>query len=633
MNNSFKKESPLLSLPSLGGGSHSTLVRKPSGGGGGGAVNHSFRAPVSIGIPFDPGPSNYITYLEYQSNGTVLLQQNLWGEWKYDLSTPYNISPSSISLKSGSARYWTISEYSSKPLHAYRRYSGSMMRFFYDNDKAFYYGADGDTREVQDLDVYTQTTVTEVSSSSNPFSSVPNYTSNIVQYVKKSGGGVAYIQLNRNDKKIYLRNYASATTTTVSSYSVLDYSTISDVGNGTNNIFLSTNGTTLSIMTNRASNSSTYDVHKWTLSTAFDLSTAGSVTTTNKGGWTSVYQITIQNGYSVNDASFSGKYVGINEYGGLYGFSYTTDGDLTTVTRNSSMDRDDNGAYLRNSSYVEWHDDGKDCIMSGYDGTGYLYDSTSNPYGWKHKDIVFGNRSSGHTYIGFPRSDNGMNYSDGVFNANKSKMYSSFYGSNASDYKVKQFNINTAGDLTTLVAGYNQENSSTTFTGWTSGYNQLSHWYDKVNKKLHLLNYASGSGQYYVFNCNSSEELDGTYTTTPTGYNPGNLVNLYSLQPLSHNGKYFVYHTIASSTLGDCKIILLDHAFEPARGYTEVHSFTPVWNLPNGSTRNFADENINSWYLRMYVASGRIHFTWADDTALTLVVDITIGGQAPDDIT
>ena len=49
--------------------------------------------------------------------------------------------------------------------------------------------------------------------------------------------------------------------------------------------------------------------------------------------------------------------------------------------------------------------------------------------------------------------------------------------------------------------------------------------------------------------------------------------------------------------------------------------------------RNLADENINSWYLRMYVASGRIHFTWADDTALTLVVDITIGGQAPDDIT
>ena len=49
MNNSFKKESPLLSLPSLGGGSHSTLVRTPSGGGGGGGIrNASFRSRVWI---------------------------------------------------------------------------------------------------------------------------------------------------------------------------------------------------------------------------------------------------------------------------------------------------------------------------------------------------------------------------------------------------------------------------------------------------------------------------------------------------------------------------------------------------------------------------------------------------------
>lgn len=618
------------SMSGFGGGVASLSMKSAGAGGGGGGINHSFRAPVSIGIPFDPGPSNFVTYLEYQSNGSVLLQQNLWGEWKYDLSTPYDISPSSISLKSGSARYWTISEYSSKPLHAYRQYSGAMMRFDYDNDKAFFYGAQGDTREVQDLDVYTQTSVTEVSSSSNPFSSVPNYSSNIVQYVKKSGGGVAYIQLNGNDKKIYLRNYASATTTTVSSYSVLDYSAISDVGTSTNNIFLSTNGTTLSIITNRVSNSSTYDVHKWTLSTAFDLSTAGSLTTTNKGSWGQTYPITISNGYSVNDPSFSGKFVGINQYGGLYGWSYTTDGDLNTVTRHSYMERHDNGCYLRNSSYVEWHDDGKDCIMTGYDGTSYIYDSTSNPYGWKHKDIVFGNRSSGHVLISGLESDNGMNFSDGSFNANKSKLYVAFY---SNTYKVKQYNVGTAGDLSTLAAGYNQQNSDATFTGWTAGYSQNSHWYDKVNNKFHLYHYASSAGIYFVFNCNSSGELDGTYTTTPTGYNPGELAGMRSLQPLSHNGKYFVYHTIASGTLGDCKIILLDYAFEPARGYTEVHSFTPVWNLPNGSTRSFADDGISQYYLKMYVASGRIHFTWDDDTALTMVIDVTIGGQAPDDIT
>ena len=35
MNDKHIKQSPMLSLPSLGGGSHSTLVRKPPAAGGG----------------------------------------------------------------------------------------------------------------------------------------------------------------------------------------------------------------------------------------------------------------------------------------------------------------------------------------------------------------------------------------------------------------------------------------------------------------------------------------------------------------------------------------------------------------------------------------------------------------------
>ena len=111
MNNSFKKESPLLSLPSLGGGSHSTLVRKPSGGGGDPTdVSSSSNAPLSFGIMFTIDNGNYITWVEFQNNGSVLLLQNIEGEWKYDLSTPYDISSSSVSYKSGSARYWTIGQ-------------------------------------------------------------------------------------------------------------------------------------------------------------------------------------------------------------------------------------------------------------------------------------------------------------------------------------------------------------------------------------------------------------------------------------------------------------------------------------------------------------------------------------------
>ena len=39
MNDNHIKQSPMLTLPSLGGGSHSPLVRKPPTGGGGGGVD------------------------------------------------------------------------------------------------------------------------------------------------------------------------------------------------------------------------------------------------------------------------------------------------------------------------------------------------------------------------------------------------------------------------------------------------------------------------------------------------------------------------------------------------------------------------------------------------------------------
>ena len=75
-----------------------------------------------------------------------------------------------------------------------------------------------------------------------------------------------------------------------------------------------------------------------------------------------------------------------------------------------------------------------------------------------------------------------------------------------------------------------------------------------------------------------------------------------------------------------CYIIFLDYAFEPARGFTQIHSFNVQYNLPNGSTRN-TDFN------RMYVSSGRIFFAKYYNTDITTVVDITIDGTVPDDIT
>ena len=73
---------------------------------------------------------------------------------------------------------------------------------------------------------------------------------------------------------------------------------------------------------------------------------------------------------------------------------------------------------------------------------------------------------------------------------------------------------------------------------------------------------------------------------------------------------------------------MLDHAFEPARGYTEVHNFDIEYNLPNGTKRGQA-----YMFNRMYVSSGRIFFAHYYKTTITAVFDITIMGQAPDDIT
>ena len=48
------------------------------------------------------------------------------------------------------------------------------MRFDYNND-AYYYGGDGTTKIIEDLDVFAQGSPTIVSQSSNPFGASPNH--------------------------------------------------------------------------------------------------------------------------------------------------------------------------------------------------------------------------------------------------------------------------------------------------------------------------------------------------------------------------------------------------------------------------------------------------------------------------
>ena len=187
MNDKHIKQSPMLTLPGLGGGSNSPLVRKASSAphdpGTPGTLSIVRHAPISHGIPFTGGQANMCTYAEFQSAGSVVLCQNLWGEWKYNLSSSYNLG--TASYQNGSARYWTIGQYRSNSMSSYRKYSGRVMRFDYNSDKAYYYDARGNTKIVEDLDVYTQTAPT-VTSSSTSFSGGSDY-SNCSSYVNSNG--------------------------------------------------------------------------------------------------------------------------------------------------------------------------------------------------------------------------------------------------------------------------------------------------------------------------------------------------------------------------------------------------------------------------------------------------------------
>ena len=614
-----------ITLTGMGGGVGSPRLHTAGGGGddmggGGGSpgtVNHTRNAPISFGMQFTRNNGNYNTWAEFQSNGSVLLNQNLWGEWKYDLSTPYDISSSSISYQANSARYWTIGQYQENALSSYKSNYGRAMRFDYDNDKGYCYHGTGGTTIVEDLDVYTQTTPTVNSSSSNPFGASPGSWGSISTYVRKSGGGVAFLTSNNSNKTLHLRNYTSETTTTVSSSSTLDVSSY-DIG-GIYHHAISTNGTTLSIWARRNSNSSQYDYYKWTLSTAFDLSSAGSPTVTGPGSNSSGSYL--QGGVMViDDAATGGRAIHHDQYGKLKSWSYTDSGDVSTYTEISELNRGENGGYLNGSSYGIWYNDGKKVIDQGYSSSHYVYDSTSNPYGWKFHNISFGSRSSGYDQIQTAQTNEGQTFSDGRFNATRSKLYSSYYCCGASSFVVTEGNLTTPGDITTLVSGYNSYNSACTFTGWTGGYTSNSGWYDKVNNKYHLADFASGQ-QYYIFDLNTSGEFTGTYDTTPTDFTPGDLNGKTQIQPLSHDGKYFVYYNAQT-----CYIIWLDYAFQPHRGFTQVDSFNIEYNLPNGSQRN-------ANHSRMYVSSGRIFFPQYYETTITTVFDITIDGQAPDDVT
>ncbi len=571
--------------------------------------------PISTGLPFSTGTPS-CTYAEFQSNGSILLCQNLYGEWKYDLSTPYNISSSSISYKSGSARYWTIGQYHH---HYYgnsnwgNQYGARVARFDYDNDISAWYYSTGRTEIYEDLDVYTQATPTLTSTSTNYYGGTNQ---GQLCYLKKSNGGIVILHAWKmhSTMKMTIRDYSNDTTSTVNNSSELTFSSALSNVFKFQGLTMSTDGTKISLSYNETS---PYPdrIANWTLSTPFDLTTASSVTILNSN------PVSLMNTYGLTfvNPSWGSRVLQVSAYGGLRSISLTTDGDFSTGSYQGIVDREDNMGYHSNASYGVWFDDGKKIIDQGYATFHYVYDSTSNPYGWKFHDMDPPNRASNYTEINNGTSKEGQTFSDGRFNGNKSKLYGVFYSSQ----RIRVRNLSTPGDITTLNSTHSSELN---FTGWSGSHSDVYGWYDKLNNKFHMVDITlSDNPYYYIFNLDSSGELDGTWNASPTGWTAGDFTGMKHLQPLSHNGKYFCHQSGTK-----CKIIFLDHAFEPARGYTAVTDFQPGYKLPNGTIIT------TNWWNRIYVASGRIFFTYYGtnySSTLNMVYDITIGGVRPDNIT
>jgi hypothetical protein len=565
--------------------------------------SYSYNDVLYIGPRFYTNNHGFITYAEFQNSGYDLLIQTYAGEATLSLSTAYVVS-TGVSYKSGTATWVDADKYSDASYSALASSYNRLARIDTTAGKAYQYKIDGTTQVYSGLNSYTSTSLTTDSSSSNPFGgSTPSmYSSASNVYVQKSDGGIAILQATVSTDIIYLRNYANNTTSTVSSYSTLDISSFP-----ISSIFLaamSLDGTKVSIYYRNSSNQ--YDIQTWTLSSAFDLSTAGSPTgSLNVGNG-----FVVEGGWVNRDPNHSYLVVW-NQYGDIDVFTWTTDGDISTFTKFSDGNRSNLGFYRSCCSSIAYFDEGNYVLNYGYSGSAtYVFGPLSTPYDWTWEDGGFTPRGGTSIRWGYYSDTGSVPPQDGQMDANRNYLYAGFY---SSTYRVYKQNFGTAGDPKTITTtGYEYLD----FTGWTGSYGGFSLWVDTSANKLHMADGSNASGTYFIFDLDVDGGFSGTYSTTPTGFTPGDFQSKYHIQPLSSDGTIFIYYQS-----GLIKVVELNTAFHPAQGWTELGSFLPHYELPNGSTRAISSPDI-------YVQD-HIIFATQNTSNKTAKIDVLINGVAP----
>jgi hypothetical protein len=396
-----------------------------------------------------------------------------------------------------------------------------------------------------------------------------------------------------------MTKYASQTSTTMESRSVLDTTAYGASGGEmyTNFVAISNTGTTLSFKTREGS---VHYVYKMTLSTPFDISTASAptVTTIAVSPYDAYVERAVIIAYSNNT-----KYLTLDQYGGMRNFSFGTSGDINTAVKIEDAGRGTFGGYQFCCSTTYWANSGTQLAWVQYNGSGSVWD-VSTPYQWKWEDRF--NASSGIAYPGLSADFKNQAWSRGRFNTTGTRYYTNHYSSTK---KIGSLALSTPYDLSTTSTGSQFDFTNTPYAAvgqyWTS-----HSWHDRDNNKVHLTSYVASTDNYMIIDLDANGDYTGTYTmgVKTAAHHPSGR-SLF--QPLTSNGEYFV-----SIEVNHLVVYKLTVNFNPLEGLTEIFRGYPQ-KMVNGSLVNHTGVNI------MYVLDNSI-FLGADRDSWVNKIDFTI---------
>lgn len=598
-----------------------TLARKVemgAAGASGSRIAVTRYEPTYTGKSFYDTPGAFVQFAEFKNSGTELHCQNYAGKWAYSLSTAYDIDTASYLANSA---VWNLNNrYAQGQLNLNINITlggvgYGFLRMDGNNSTYQHLPAKG-VKNYTGLNTYDQS-ITLASSSSEPFgSSINPAIVGSACYCIKSGGGLAVLSAFRNilpasgGGKLYLINYASETTTTISSYSSIDLTSLTYAK--VSAAVISQSGTLVSLFINTSG--STYEIWKWNLSTAFDLSSAGSRIVASTSNTASFFFPGNSNQcYSVNQGL--GHIVAYDFNGSINTYSYTTDGDISTWTKTGAGSSSALGNSRTLTAYAQYYDSGKKIISRGGTGIGgsYIFDTTSNPYGFQWQDGGV-NPRGGTQFFPIPNASfTPIQY--GLFNATGTLIYQGY-----SDDQVIVRQLTTAYDLTSAPSNqqaWNQFYSSAAVpTTFRSGGTPGGCWLDKTNNKLHIFNERDKS-LYLIYDLNANGTFTGG-TTTPTinsTFWTDYFEDTIHWQPLTSNGEIFICFVYRSG-FNTVRVMELNTPYQPLQGFTELGNFETSHLLPDGlkrviDTRPYIYVDVTNHVIHASQEKGSRVYRWA----------------------